>query len=166
MTQLFCQSFPVYNYVTNKKLLCILPTENKNVSPPLLWHPSPCKPFWCLHKCSPPAGVVRLVGVLSSECTCRCLAVCGGQPSEDLAAWMNQRPTVGCNMVRILWTIITSFLSKGKCIHLPLRALHMEEMEYHQRSYVFAKYFWDVCHTKGFWSQCLSQPIICWTITV
>ncbi len=167
-----------------KKLLCILPTEKGmlGLSPPLLWHPGACKPSWCSHKCSPPAGVGRLVGVLSSECTCRCLAVCGvstfprfgGLDESKTHSWLQHGKDP------LNYNNQFSF-HRGRCIHLPLRALHMEEMpssllwtvhfkccivvfwsmrmEYHQM-YVFAKYFWDVCHTKGFWSQCLSQPII------
>ena len=33
------------------------------------------------------------------------------QPSQYLAVWMNQRPTVDFNMVRILWTMMINFLS-------------------------------------------------------
>ena len=60
------------------------------------WHPGACKPSWCLHECSPPAGVGRLVGELSSECTWRCLAVCdvstfpilGGLDESETHSWL------------------------------------------------------------------------------
>ncbi len=113
MTQLFCQSFPVYNYVSNEKVTLFFTNRKGNVglSPPL--HGTPVHASHPGARTSVPRPQVS--AGWSASCPLNALAgvwlfvVC--QPSQDLAVWMNQRPTVGCNMVRILWTIITSFLS-------------------------------------------------------
>ena len=156
------------NPVTNEKLFCNLPTAHECTPSPFGTPVHASHPGACASVPRPQVSTGWLVSCpLNALEGVWLFVMC--QPSQYLAVWMNQRPTVDCNMVRICWSMIINFLSiRGRCIHLQLQALHMEEMpssllwtlhfmicimvfwsmrmEYLQM-YTFAKYFWDVCHT-------------------